>query len=159
MNKSQVERRCLSCACAMHVLCMRCACAGMRCACALHVHVHVHVHVHTCACALLCMPCECAWAVHVLCMRCASTIVQPHIPRNRGVSKCQSTMWTTKTRATELFSAALTVKAASNHAYLPILGGLALYFQRCGQHANDRCVLLILLRRTHCTHNYNLVNA
>ena len=96
---------------------------------------------------------------HVPCMRCASTLVQPHIPRNSGINKCQSTMWTTKTRATELFSAALTVKTASIHAYLPILGGLALYFQRFGQHANDRCVLLILLRRTHCTHNYKLVSA
>ena len=115
----------------MHVLC----CAGL-------------VDLHG-----LCM-CE-----HVPCMRCASTLVQPHIPRNSGINKCQSTMWTTKTRATELFSAALTVKTASIHAYLPILVGLALYFQRFGQHANDRCVLLILLRRTHCTHNYELVSA
>ena len=92
----------------------------MRCACAVHVHVHVRVHMLCCACLVdlhVLYMCE-----HVLCMCCASTLVQPHIPRNRGINKCQSTMWTTKTRATELFSAALTMKTASIHAYLPILG-------------------------------------
>ena len=129
------------------------------------VHVNVHVRVYTYACAVLCRPRGFAWAVHVracamhaLCKH-AGTAPYPHIPRNSGINKCQSTMWTTKTRATELFSAALTVKTASIHAYLPILVGLALYFQRFGQHANDRWVLLILFRRTHCTHNYELVSA
>ena len=100
--KAHIAALCMRCACAVHALCMRCACA-----CAWH----------TCACALLCMPCGCARAVHVMCMRCASTIVQPDLPRNRGINKCQSTMWTTKTRAHELFSGALTVKTASAHAY------------------------------------------